>query len=689
MVREGRVFVSPAGVPVYGIGYYVQALEMGAQVTSASSGTTVTVRSGHGFAAGDKYMNGTDTSTFSATLTVQSVDATHLYLSSNYSVSEGDLLVNLGVDSSTGASPNYDGAGLIVYTTQDYTATATNNTVTTDSYGRYRYYHKGIVRWELVRGSSGPIALYVDTSEPSDGDQVSYFVRYAHLFAASGTGTSADPWPGACITAAWNDLPAYTNGKIILAPGVFDLGSGSIGLNLDSNGAYATGFVLEGFGGGNQQTSSVNPTLADYGATVLKYSGTGEAIRVGEFATTGGQFVENYTLRGFKVRQTGTAGTGIGILARLFRWGTIDDVTIVNFSVGLALASVSDFNVITIMTRDCTTSHVDLGRSTTASGAALLGPNGQSNSNRFLNCNIANSSRSLGYTNNGVFIHANAVGSTFRDSEFHNFDTSGSSAIYINEDSSDSAVTLVDANYFEGNYHGVYHNNAFGAGTDLQGLSVTNNYITQITGFGVLVNSGSTGTTNGICVVGNTFINPSNSAPYATAVGVQLGTYITNAKVSQNTFKVGSVLGTLGGGNVIASVGVVTHDEFIHGSLRTSGACKVDGALTVTGNIAGSGSIRGLKATEALTTSAAITTAGRMLIDITNTSGSNTPTLVAPSSVDGQILILRCVALTAGTITLADSGTCSLSAAWVPNADDTLTLIASGTIWYEIARSAN
>jgi hypothetical protein len=78
-----------------------------------------------------------------------------------------------------------------------------------------------------------------------------------------------------------------------------------------------------------------------------------------------------------------------------------------------------------------------------------------------------------------------------------------------------------------------------------------------------------------------------------------------------------------------------------------------------------------------------------MLIDITNTSGSNTPTLVAPSSVDGQILILRCVALTAGTMTLADSGTCSLSAAWVPNADDTLTLIASGSVWYEIARSAN
>jgi hypothetical protein len=38
---------------------------------------------------------------------------------------------------------------------------------------------------------------------------------------------------------------------------------------------------------------------------------------------------------------------------------------------------------------------------------------------------------------------------------------------------------------------------------------------------------------------------------------------------------------------------------------------------------------------------------------------------------------------------LADSGNVSLSAAWVPNAFDTLTLVASGVVWYELARSAN
>lgn len=85
----------------------------------------------------------------------------------------------------------------------------------------------------------------------------------------------------------------------------------------------------------------------------------------------------------------------------------------------------------------------------------------------------------------------------------------------------------------------------------------------------------------------------------------------------------------------------------------------------------------------------AITTVRLHLINLTNTSGTNTITLNAPSMSDGRILVLRCVALTAGTLTLDDSGAVALSAAWVPDAGDTLTLMASGSIWYEIARSAN
>ena len=161
MVREGRVFISPtAGNPQYGVGYYVTSYEVGAQVTAASSGTTATVAAGHGFAANDKFINGTDVTQYR---TVTAVTSTTLTLSADISLAKGDLLVNLAQDTGT-IAPNYDGAGLTIYTDMDYTNQATYNTVLTDQYGRYRYFHRGIARWELVRNSTGlPIATYSDT----------------------------------------------------------------------------------------------------------------------------------------------------------------------------------------------------------------------------------------------------------------------------------------------------------------------------------------------------------------------------------------------------------------------------------------------------------------------------------------------------------------------------------------------
>ena len=697
MVREGRVFISSGSKPDFGSTYSVQVLEIGAQVTSGSSGTTITVRAGHGFAAGDKVMRGTDVTTFSATNVVASVTSTTVVMNSAYTVAAGDLLVNLAVDSSTAATPNYDGAGLTVYTTMDYTATATNNTVQSDANGRYRYYHKGIARWELVRSSlTVPIALYVDTSEPSDGDQVSYSVRYAHLFAASGTGTSADPFPGSAILAAWNDIPKSTGGKVVLGPYVYDLGSGSIGLNLDYNGTYASGFVLEGSGCGNEETGTVGPAFANDGGTILLYSGTGEAVRVGDFATSGSQWVESFRLSGFKIRQTGTAGTGIGLLLRLFRWSVVEDVNVVDFSVGIATASVSDFNQLNrVRTRDCQTYGVEIGRATNAAGGSLGGTVGQCNGTRLVGADIMLSNRDNGYSAWGVFIHGNSVANTIRDSEFHNFDkATGSSiggfgAILSNMEAAANPMTTIDANYFEGCFICAVTDNPFGVGLDDYGFTFTNNLCEQIEGKGCWINSGLSGHTSGIVVMGNTFHIPSASSPYNQARAIEIGTYIDTGIVMANSFLVGAVAGSFPQGNVAYVTGILAENHLVLGSTRFLGAMGITGALTVTGNIAGSGSIRGLKATEALTTSAAITTAGRMLIDITNTSGSNTPTLVAPSSVDGQILILRCVALTAGTITLADSGNVALSAAWIPDAGDTLTLIASGVIFYEIARSAN
>ena len=162
MVREGRVLISVATDPDFGANYSVTACKIGAQVATGSSGNTVAVRAGHGFAAADKFIVGTSTTQFKTILSVTSTVLT-LSVATTVTVSAGDLLVNLAAD--TGAStPNYDGAGLTVYTDMAYASVATNNTVTADSNGRYRYYHKGIGIWELVRTGTSPIAVYTDVS---------------------------------------------------------------------------------------------------------------------------------------------------------------------------------------------------------------------------------------------------------------------------------------------------------------------------------------------------------------------------------------------------------------------------------------------------------------------------------------------------------------------------------------------
>lgn len=55
---------------------------------------------------------------------------------------------------------------------------------------------------------------------------------------------------------------------------------------------------------------------------------------------------------------------------------------------------------------------------------------------------------------------------------------------------------------------------------------------------------------------------------------------------------------------------------------------------------------------------------------------------------EGQVVTLLCFG-TVNTPTIADSGNFELSAAWVPNSGDTITLVLYNGTWYEISRSAN
>lgn len=170
--RRNTLLVSTNSAPAWGASYTVTAYEPGAQVASDSTGTTVTVRAGHGFEAGDKFIVGTDTSKF---VTVSVAGATSLTVTPAVTVSTNDYLTNLGADTgSTG--PNYDASGRAIYQDMGLAGTAiTQSRVTADAQGVYSYwYDDGLEIWELVRNTNGtPVAVLPGIREMGD-DPVVY-----------------------------------------------------------------------------------------------------------------------------------------------------------------------------------------------------------------------------------------------------------------------------------------------------------------------------------------------------------------------------------------------------------------------------------------------------------------------------------------------------------------------------------
>lgn len=158
--REGRAFINSAGKPAWGAGYYVTVYQVGAQVANASTGTTLTVRAGHGFTSGDKFIVGTDTTKYR---TVLSTTSTTIEVSQAVTVSLGDILVNLGEDTG-GMGPIYDGSSIVIYSDMAGTVAISDSKVTTGSSGSYRYWldNSDTTSWELVRDSSNrPFAVQV------------------------------------------------------------------------------------------------------------------------------------------------------------------------------------------------------------------------------------------------------------------------------------------------------------------------------------------------------------------------------------------------------------------------------------------------------------------------------------------------------------------------------------------------
>lgn len=162
--RNNTILPSSNSLPSFGSSYKVLVLEVGGQAASASSGTTLTLRSNHGFAAADKLLlESSGAIAETSYRTVSSVSTNTLTLDSALSVAAGDKVINLGADTGTTA-PNYDASGVTIYADMAGEGSAvTNSTVTCDAYGFYEYWTQTTELWELVLdSSSSPVSVICD-----------------------------------------------------------------------------------------------------------------------------------------------------------------------------------------------------------------------------------------------------------------------------------------------------------------------------------------------------------------------------------------------------------------------------------------------------------------------------------------------------------------------------------------------
>lgn len=151
-VRNAVRLTRTGTAPAFASTWTVTVYENGAIATANSTGTTITVASGHGFTTGDKLMVGTTASTYR---TVASTSATTVVVNSAVTATSGAFIVNLGADTGSG-TPSYDGSTVSVYQYSDGSGAYTQSRVTLDSQGRYGYWvDNSLTVMELFRNSAG------------------------------------------------------------------------------------------------------------------------------------------------------------------------------------------------------------------------------------------------------------------------------------------------------------------------------------------------------------------------------------------------------------------------------------------------------------------------------------------------------------------------------------------------------
>ena len=139
----------------------VVVCKRGAEVDGTqSSVSTITVKSGHGVATGDKFMIGTDITKF---FTAGTTTATTIPLSTGtVSVTDADAVVNLGNDTGT-TSPNFNQTSVPIYSRASTTTALNPSTVTSSSTtGTYTYWSTERQVWEVILTSGTPTDIIRD-----------------------------------------------------------------------------------------------------------------------------------------------------------------------------------------------------------------------------------------------------------------------------------------------------------------------------------------------------------------------------------------------------------------------------------------------------------------------------------------------------------------------------------------------
>lgn len=668
-----------------GASYTVTAYPAGAQVSGNQSGTTITVRAGHYIPYGGTDVvairPGSPATIVSGTFQLaSSATATTVVFPSSVTVVDGDLIVPLGSDTGT-TTPLWDGSAAEIYTDMAGGSSITSSRVTANASGEYEYWSLRRAVWEIVRDSSGTLqdivpSVFLALHDRGVFDVIDFGGKAGDSSFNNTTAINA------AITNAYDNgggdviLPVglvYVNGPIILKNGVRLIGSG----NADRQGGINVG-------------TTILCGASWSGTAVITDEGSGTNNRdIGMFnvkidansrASYGIHFINDYgaDIDSVYVRETLLAGVYLQLTTGSAYNGRISGLVVANCVLN---TSLSDYEgALTIEWTDCrvqdfdvATSSTDYSESGKRVGLLLRGGGSHMICNGFANI----SETGVVFDNSGSNQLSNVRADRIRGDGF----------LFTNEASTTSNQLT----------------NCFALDCGQQTTATYYSYNVASSRNNVLIGCHARQTANTVVYA---FLFGDSSAGVNTAIGcfadsAAYGTGLYSASTPGRLQWIGADgSGRIAIGDTDVRIGnktdatVTLRFEYSTSSRNlqydfANGRFAFDDDINVTGDIVGSAALRAGSADVNVSGNDNITTANRHLINLTNVSGTNTITLSAPSSVNGQKLILRCAALTAGTMSLADSGNVALSAAWTPDAADTLSLVANGVVWYETSRSAN